>query len=106
MGKGGGSSKSVTYNTIDVKPVTNVEFDTEEIANAIKDSSGKQLAAEQIKLKLTQAGLNLKAQQQEQQAKESYFEFMQDEKIRTQLTIAALIIGGTLLYKQMKKGKS
>ena len=98
MGKGGSSSKNYTYNTIDVQPITNVDIDVEEIANAIKDSSGEQLEAEKVKLALATAGLKLEEQR-------NNLNFLKDEKTRNQLTILALLIGGSYIYKHLKKGK-
>ncbi|AXX87154.1 hypothetical protein AMRN_1418 [Malaciobacter marinus] len=102
MGGGGSSSKNYTYNTIDVKPVTNVEIDTEEIAKAIKDGSleEKEAIIETTKLKavLAKAGLDLEKQKQAQ-------EFFKDEKTRNQLALLTVIIGSSYIYKHLKKGK-
>ncbi len=101
-------AKNITYNTIDVKPTTNVDVDVdvdiEAIANAIKNSSDKQLTIEQIKIALAKAGLEFELQKHKLENQKANIEFLQDEKTRNQLTILALIIGGFYIYKKMKKG--
>ena len=98
---GGGSSKSVsnTYNTIRVNPVTNINM--EEVAAAIRDSSNQQLKIEKAQLALATAGLQLEQQREQEK---TTLEFLQDEKTRNQLTLLALIVGGSYIYKHLKKG--
>lgn len=98
MGGGGkSSSKSYTYNTVRVDPVTNVNFDLESLTKAIKDSTNKNLEVSKLQMALQKAGLDLEKQKQAQ-------EWLKDEKTRNQLTILALLIGGSYLYKNMRKG--
>ncbi len=102
MGGGGkSSSKSYTYNTVKVSPTTKIQndvnIDLESLTKAIKDGTNKNLEVSKLQMALQKAGLDLEKQKQAQ-------EWLKDEKTRNQLTILALLIGGSYLYKNMRKG--
>lgn len=102
MGGGGGSSsKSVTYSTTTIAPVTNLNFDEEVIANAILESTDKQLEAQEALLSMQLANLELEAQ--EQKVKET--NLLLDMKKHNQMVLLGVLIGGAYLYKNLKKGK-
>ncbi|PLY11384.1 MAG: hypothetical protein C0626_02100 [Arcobacter sp.] len=96
MGGGGGSQSTYTYTTLDIKPVTNVDIDTKVIADAIENGND----IERVKLALVKAGLE--QEQQKQQLETA--NFLQKTKAHEQLMLVGLIIGGSYIYKHLKKG--
>lgn len=95
---GKSSSSNTTVNNIEVKPVTNVKIDTEEIAAAIENlATGQEAEAALIK-----AGLALEATKMQQQEQQETLQFIQDEKTRHQITLAVVIAAGYFAWKHLK----
>lgn len=113
MGGGGSSSKNYTTNNLTMKPVTNIDFDVESIAEALRESNENNLSIEEVKANLTRAGLALEAEKAQSELelkdKEIQLDYLNvegiKETIQKNLKYGAFAIGGYLLYKNMKKGK-
>lgn len=109
MGGGGSSSKNYTTNNLSMKPVTNIDFDVESIAEALKESNKNNLTIEEVKANLTRAGLALEAEKAKSELslkdKEIQLDFLANENIQKKLKYAGFAFGGYLLYKNFKKGK-
>jgi len=106
MGGGGGSkSKSVTYSTTTIAPVTNLNFDEEVIADAILESTDKQIEAEKALASIQKAALDLKAAELAIEEDNKNKNLLLDMKKHEQMVLLGVLIGGAYLYKNLKKGK-
>ena len=117
MGKGG-SSKSVSnnYNTIDVNTETNINFDETVIADAIIQSTDKQIKAQKlfgnIQLEaqrnlasMQKAALSLKAAEIAAEERSKQNNLLFEAKKHKELVLLSLLISGAYIYKNIKKGK-
>lgn len=99
--KGGGgksSSKATTQNNVQVSPVTNIDFNLDELAEAIKAGNNDAVKVELLKLKQQQELNKINLSQKER-------ELQQAEEIKKLLNILpiALAVGLYLYYKKGKK---
>lgn len=116
MGGGGSSSKNYTTNNLTMKPVTNIDFDVESIAEALRQSNQDNLSIEEVKANLTRAGLALEAEKTQLDVKnaqselalkdkEIQLDYLSSAEMQKNLKYGAFAIGGYLIYKNMRKKK-